>query len=203
MRALPPVFLLLRVLGLASFAAASAHTLPSECEALRLENQRLAELLGRLSARCPEPDDPRSIGWLGERRRAKGAARALLLLRTEDAAVVQGETNTNECPVGSAAISSEQECQQAAEILGIEFSDTAVALESPKACYPWAGVAKFNTHPVGSADPDSSPICYAKTSAPTPGPTRIGDTISPMAASTWKGATRDYTAGCVSSTTRV
>ena len=58
------------------------------------------------------------------------------------------------------------------------------------ACYLYAGYAFFNTHPVGSTNPYASPICYARTSVPTPAPTRIGDTISPSAVPTMEGAVR-------------
>ncbi len=183
------ICLLLQMHGLASISAASALAPPSECDELRLENQRLRALLERLSARCREQPEfePRGIGRLSEERHAiRGTARALQ--QAEDAAVVQGEANTNECPVGSAAMSSAEECQQAADILGIEFAYSFSYPASPKACYLFDGQIIFNPHPVGSTDPDSRPICYARTSVPTPAPTRIGDTISPTAAPTMEGA---------------
>ena len=70
---------------------------------------------------APRPEfEPWGIGRLNKERHAiRGTARALL--QAEDVAIVQGEANTNECPVGSAAISGEEECQQAADVLGIEL----------------------------------------------------------------------------------
>jgi hypothetical protein len=185
------IFLLLLMHLCTSVSAASALAPPSECDELRLENQRLRALLERLSARCREQPEfePRGTGRLSEERHAiSGTARALL--QAEDAAIVQGEANTNECPVRSAAISGEEECQQAAGVLGIKLSGSFLDSDPafPKACYLYAGYAHFNPHPVGSTDPDSRPICYARTSVPTPAPTHIGDTISPTAAPTMEGA---------------
>ena len=192
MRVLASVFLLWAVPVHASAGSISADRAPSECEELRHENERLRDLLERLSARCPEPieTEPQSAARLGEQRRAIRA-----LLGTADAAivpasaaVVEGEANTNECPTGTAAMSSEEECSRGAGILGIEFWDSELASQYPMACYGYAGVAYFNRHPVGSSFPEARPICYAWTSAPTPAPTRSGDTISPTAVSTVGGA---------------
>ena len=178
-RALPSVILLLHVQALGS-----AQTPPSECDELRLENQRLRELVDRLSALYPtwtEADAP------GEGPGAvRGTARALLL--TEDGAVVQGEVNTNECPVGSAAISSEEECERAGVILRYQLYTNDLDPDWPKGCYLYAGYAYFNAHPVGSANPYARLVCFAKTAAPTAAPTRIGDTISPTALPTTEGA---------------
>jgi hypothetical protein len=186
---IPCIFLLLLVHLCTSVSASSALAPPSECDELWLENQRLRALLERLSARSREQPkfEPWVIGRLSEERHAiRGAARALL--QAEDAAVVQGEANTNECPIGSAAINGEEECQQAADILGIKLLDSGLHPAFPKACYLYAGYAHFNPHPVGSNDPDARPVCYARTSVPTPAPTRMGDTISPTAAPTMEGA---------------
>ena len=179
MRALPSVVLLLHVQRLAS-----AHAPPSECDELRLENRWLRELLDRSSARCPErteveapSEGPRVI---------RGTVRALL--RTEDAAVVQGEDNTSSCPIGSAVISSQEECERAGAILGYDYYTTYLDPDYPKGCYLYAGYAYFNAHPVGSASPYARTVCFAKTAAPTPAPTRIGDTISPTALPTTEGA---------------
>jgi hypothetical protein len=188
---IPCIFLLLLMHLCTSVSAASALAPPSQCDELRLENQRLRALLERLSARYREQPEfePRGTGRLSEERHAiSGTARALL--QAEDAAIVQGEANTNECPVRSAAISGEEECQQAAGVLGIMLSGSSLDPAFPKACYLYAGYAFFNTHPVGSTNPYASPICYARTSVPTPAPTRIGDTISPSAVPTMEGAVR-------------
>jgi hypothetical protein len=178
-RALPSVILLLHVQGLDS-----VHTPPSGCDELRLENQRLRELVDRLSALCPEcaaPDAP------GEGPGAvRGTARTLL--RMDESAVVQGEDNTNECPVGSAVISSPEECEKAGALLGSDYYDTYLDPDYPKGCYLYAGYAWFNAHPVGSANPSARVVCYLRTAAPTPTPTRIGDTISPTALPTTEGA---------------
>ena len=176
----------------ASAGSISAGRAPSECEELRHENGRLRELLERLSARCPEPieTEPQSAARLGEDRRAiralLGTADAAVV--SASAAVVEGEANTNECPTGTAAMSSEEECSRAAGILGIEFWESGFESHFPTACYGYAGVAYFNRHPVGSSSPEARPICYARTSAPTPAPTRSGDTNSPTAVSTVGGA---------------
>jgi hypothetical protein len=55
MRLLTSVFLLWAVVH-SSAGAISAARAPSECEELRHENERLRELLERLSARCPDAD---------------------------------------------------------------------------------------------------------------------------------------------------
>jgi hypothetical protein len=182
------IYLLLQMHGLTSISVLSALTPPSECDELRLENLRLRALLERFSARCREQPEfePRRLSE--ERHGIRVTARALL--QAEDAAVVRGEANTNECPVGSAAMSSAEECEQAADILGIDFSDIFPSPDLPKACYLYGGLIFFNTHPIGSAEPISRPICYAQTSVPTPAPTRIGDTISLTAVPTMKGAAR-------------
>ena len=179
MRALPSVVLLLHVQRLAS-----ADMPPSECDELRLENQRLRELLDRRSARCPERTDLEAPGE--GPRVIRGTVRALL--RTEDAAVVKGEDNTNECPVGSAFISSPEECERAGAILGYDYYTTYLEPDYPKGCYLYAGYTYFNAHPVGSANPSAGTVCYLRTAAPTPAPTRIGDTISPTALPTTEGA---------------
>jgi hypothetical protein len=206
---------------------ASAHTPPSECEELRLENQRLRELLEQLSARSkdvavrwshrdtqrthartdfwPLSDshrgghqelpkaEARGIARLGEGPRAlRGAARTLL--RTEGIVVAQGEDNTNECPVGSAVMCSTDECDKAGAILGFDLYETYFQSDFPKGCYLYAGYVFFNTHPVGSADPNARPLCYVRTTAPTPTPTRIGDTISPTA---MEGAKSEYSVVCI------
>ena len=185
MRALPSVILLLHVQGLDS-----AQTPPSECDWLRRENQRLRELIGRLSALCPErPEaEERDLArkLLGGPRAVRGTARALL--RMDESAVVQGEDNTNECPVGSAVISSPEECERAGAILGYDYWDTELDPDFPNGCYLYAGYTYFNAHPVGSACPYARMVCFAKTAAPTPLPTRIGDTISPTALPTTEGA---------------
>ena len=180
---LASVFLLWAVPVHASAGSISAGRAPSECEELRHENGRLRELLEQLSARCPEPieTEPQSAARLGEDRRAiralLGTADAAVV--SASAAVVEGEANTNECPTGTAAMSSEEECSRGAGILGIEFWDSGLEPQFPTACYGYAGVAYFNTHPVGSSCPEARPICYVRTSTPTPAPTRSGDTISP------------------------
>jgi hypothetical protein len=192
MRVLASVFLLWAVPVHASAGSISAARAPSECEELRHENERLRELLERLSARCPEPieTEPQSAARLGEERRAiralLGTADAAVV--SASAAVVEGEANTNECPAGTAALSSEEECSRAAGMLGIEFWDSGLESHFPTACYGYAGVAYFNRHPVGSSNPEARPICYARTSAPTPAPTRSRDTMSPTAVSTVGGA---------------
>ena len=102
MRFLASVFLLWAVPVHASAGSISAARAPSECEELRHENERLRELLERLSARCPEPieTEPQSAARLGEERRAiralLGTADAAVV--SASAAVVEGETNKNECP---------------------------------------------------------------------------------------------------------
>jgi hypothetical protein len=178
-RALPSVILLLHVQGLDS-----AQPPPSGCDELRLENQRLRELVDRLSALCPncaEADAP------GEGPGAvRGTARALL--RMDESAVVQGEVNTNVCPVGSAVISSPEECEQAGALLGYDYYTTYLEPDYPKGCYLWAGYAYFNAHTVGSANPSARIVCHLWTAAPTSAPTRIGDTISPTALPTTEGA---------------
>jgi hypothetical protein len=182
-RVLPSMILLLHVQGLDS-----AQTPPSGCDELRLENQRLRELVDRLSAPCPncaEADAP------GEGPGAvRGTARTLL--RVDESAVVQGEVNTNECPIGSAVISSPEECERAGALLGFDYYDTYLEsdamLEYPKGCYLRAGYTYYNAHPLGSADPYARIVCYLRTAAPTPAPTRIGDTISPTALPTTEGA---------------
>ena len=177
--ALPSVILLLHVQGLDS-----VHTPPSGCDELRLENQRLRELVDRLSALCPkwaEADAP------GEGPGAvRGTARTLL--RVDESAVIQGEVNTNACPVGSAIISSPEECERAGAILGYDYYTTYLEPDYPKGCYLYAGYTYFNAHPVGSANPSARTVCYLRTAAPTPAPTRIGDTISPTALPTIEGA---------------
>jgi hypothetical protein len=108
--------------------------------------------------------------------------------RTPTTVVVQGEENTNECPVGAAVIHSQEECERAGAILGYDYWNTYLEPDYPKGCYLWAGYAYFNAHPVGSADPYARVICYLWTAAPTAAPTRIGDTISPTALPTTEGA---------------
>ncbi len=171
-RAFTSVILLLHVQALDS-----AQTPPSECDELRLENQRLRELVGRLSALCPKRTEADAV---------RGTARALL--RTEDTAVVLGEDNTNECPIRSAVMSSQEECEGAGAILGNDYYDTYLDPDWPKGCFLYAGYVNFNAHPVGSAYSYAKPICYLRTAAPTPAPTRIGDTISPTALPTTEGA---------------
>ena len=106
----------------------------------------------------------------------------------DGSAVVQGEVNTNECPIGSAVISSQEECEKAGAILGYDYYSTYLEPDSPKGCYLYAGYAYFNAHPVGSANPYARTVCYLRTAAPTSAPTRIGDTISPTALPTTEGA---------------
>ena len=177
--ALPSVILLLHVQGLDS-----AQTPPSGCDELRLENQRLRELVDRLSALCPERAEADAPG------EGPGAVRGTerALLWTNASAVVQGEDNTNECPVGSAVISSPEECEEAGALLGYDYWETNLDPDYPKGCYLWAGYAYFNAHPVGSANPSARVVCYLRTAAPTAAPTRIGDTISPTALPTTEGA---------------
>jgi hypothetical protein len=178
-RALPSVILLLHVQGLDS-----AQPPPSGCDELRLENQRLRELVDRLSALCSEWAEAVAPGEGAGA--VRGTARALL--RMDESAVVQGEDNTNECPIGSAVISSPEECEKSGALLGYDFWDTSLDPDSPKGCYLFAGYAYFNTHTVGSANPSARVVCHLRTAAPTPAPTRIGDTISPTALPTTEGA---------------
>jgi hypothetical protein len=187
--ALPSVILLLllHVQGLDS-----AQTPPGECDELRRENQRLRELVDRLSALCPERPEAEARGGmarkvLGDLHAVRGTARALLWMNAS--AVIQGEVNTNACPVGSAVISSPEECERAGAILGYDYWETNYLDPNlPNGCYLWAGYVYFNAHPVGSADPYARTVCYLRTAAPTATPTRIGDTISPTALPTTEGA---------------
>ena len=177
--ALPSLILLLHVQGLDS-----AQTPPSGCDELRLENQRLRELVDRLSALCPkwtEADSP-SEGPDAVR----GTARTLL--RMDESAVVQGEDNTNECPIGSAVMNNPEECEKAGAILGYDYYSTYLKPDYPKGCYLYAGYTYYNAHPVGSASPYARIVCFVKTAAPTAVPTHIGDTISPTALPTTEGA---------------
>jgi hypothetical protein len=178
-RALPSVILLLHVQGLDS-----AQPPTSGCDELRLENQRLRELVDRLSALCPKSAEADAPG------EGPGAVRgtARTLLRVDESAVIQGEVNTNACPVGSAIISSPEECERAGAILGYDYYEAYLAPDSPKGCYLYAGYVYFNAHPVGSANPYERIVCFLRTAAPTPAPTRIGDTISPTALPTTEGA---------------
>jgi hypothetical protein len=76
----------------------------------------------------PIETEPQSAARLGEERctiRALlGTADAAVV--SASAAVVEGEANTNECPAGTAALSSEEECSRAAGILAIEFWDSGL-----------------------------------------------------------------------------
>ncbi len=177
--ALPSVMLLLHVLGLDS-----AQTPPSGCDELRLENQRLRELVDRLSALRPEWAEADAPGEGPGAVRGTGRA----LLWTNASAVIQGKVNTNVCPIGSAVISSPEECEKAGALLGYDYYTTHLEPDWPKGCYLYAGYAYFNAHPVGSANPYARIVCYLWTAAPTPAPTRIGDTISPTTLPTTEGA---------------
>ena len=82
----------------------------------------------RRGARMPIETEPQSAARLGEDRctiRALlGTADAAVV--SASAAVIEGEANTNECPTGTAAMSSEEECSRAAGILAIEFWDSGL-----------------------------------------------------------------------------
>ena len=85
-------------------------------------------------------------------------------------AVAFGAFNSSDCPVGYTRIESEAACVSAAAIVGKTWKHSESKSDLPTGCFwfnlsPWTGVY-LNTHPTGSGDGSSQPLCTG--GAPVP-----------------------------------
>merc|ERR1712003_591454 len=64
-----------------------------------------------------------------------------------------GEAGTNSCEPGTVAMSSADECESAAQVLGKRF------VKHPKGCFLKGQKVFYNTHKTGRSNRKSTPLC--------------------------------------------